>query len=106
MNFLAQQSMTVAILKDHNMHPIKDSYRWGVLYDGSAIADKVLQKCLSMIADEDRLTTITVVEQGLDKNAIRPKVSQIIGSRAFDCVVLENTPNTSIKNRIKAYLRD
>lgn len=52
------------------MQPVKESYRWGVLYDGSAIADKALQKTLAMIADQDRLSTITVVEQGIDKNAI------------------------------------
>ena len=93
-------------MKDSNMHPVKESYRWGVLFDGSAVAEKVLQKTLAMIAEQDRLTTITVIEPTMDHNAIQPKVRQLCGDRAVDCVVLENGPNMLIKNRIKQYLRE
>ena len=58
-----------------------------------------------MIADVDRLTTITVIEPGMDHNAIRPKVQALCGERA-EIVVLENQPNMLIKNRIKMYLRE
>ena len=88
------------------MHPVKNSYRWGVLFDGSKVAEKVLQKTLAMIAEVDRLTTITVVEPGMDHNAIRPKVQQLCGARPVDIVVVENHPNMTIKNRIKEYLRE
>ena len=88
------------------MVPVKESYRWGVLFDGSPIAEKVLRKTLSMIAEQDRLTTITVVERGVDREAIRSKVAAICGERAFDVVVLDNQPNMIIKDRIKMYLRE
>ena len=87
------------------MQPIKDSYRWGVLFDGSAVAEKVLQKTLAMIADVDRLTTITGIEPTMDHNAIQPKIRALCGERAVDCVVLESQPNELIRERIKQYLR-
>ena len=96
----------MAILKDNNMTPVKESYRWGVLFDGSAIAEKVLKKTLAMIADQDRLSIITVVEQGMDKTSILPKVQAGCGNRTFDSVILENQPNKTIKERIKEYLRE
>ena len=72
---MAQQPITTAIMKDTNMTVVKPGYRFGVLFDGSAIAVKVLQKTLSMMdAVKDKLTTITVVEPGMDHEAIVPKV--------------------------------
>ena len=67
--YLAQQPITVAILKDSNMHAIKDNYRFGVLYDGSKCADKVLQQVISMMADDDRLTMITV-DEGMEMTSL------------------------------------
>jgi len=53
------------------MTPVKDFYRWGVLFDGSAIAETCLRKTLSMMADEDVLSTITVVERGMSGETCR-----------------------------------
>lgn len=86
--YLAQQPTTVAIIKDHNMTVIQDSYRWGVLFDGSAIAEQALRKTLSMMADVDRLSTITVVEQGMDADTCRQKIAAIVGDRQCDVVVI------------------
>lgn len=107
MQYLAQQPITIAILKDSNMDLNKTACRFGVLFDGSAIAEKALRRTISMMADEDRLSVITVVEPGLDKDAISPKVEAICaGNRAYDSVVLTNLHNCAIKERIKRYLRE
>ena len=107
MQYLAQQPITVAILKDSNMNLNKDSFRYGVLYDGSSCADKVLAQTMLLMAANDRLTTITVVEPGMDKDAIKPRVEHIVGgSRPFDTVILTSEPNETIKNCIKRYLKD
>ena len=84
----------------------KTVHRFGVLFDGSAIAEKVLQKTVSMLADQDRLSIITVVEPGLNADHIRPKVEAICGERAFDSVILQNEPNVLIRDRIKSYLKE
>ena len=104
--YLSQQPVTVAILKDSNMHPVKERYRFGVLFDGSTIAEKVLKKTLSMMNDTSRLSIITVVEPGLQEHSILPKLNAICGSRPFDHVILQNEANMTIKQRIKSYLRE
>ena len=104
--YLAQQPITVAIMKDANMDVNKEHFRFGVLFDGSAIAVKVLEKTMTMLSASDRLTIITVVEPNMDGAAIKPKVAGICGTREFDSVILENMPNCSIKDRIKMYLRE
>ena len=104
MKFLAQQPITVAIIKDSNMTAVKEAYRFGVLFDGSPIAEKVLHRTISMLNDQDRLTCITVVEVGLDHATIEPKVRAITGDRACDVVILENEPSMTIRDRIKQYL--
>ena len=86
------------------MEPIKPSYRFGVLFDGSECAVKVLQKTLTIMADQDRLTTITVVEPNLNADNIDATVSAICGTRKHDCVLLDGEPNQSIKTVIKNYL--
>ena len=92
-------------MKDTNMHPIKDNYRFGVLFDGSAISIKVLEKTLSIMANGDRLTAITVVEPGINKDAVEDKVLEICSRRAnFDTVVLHRRANQEIRDRIKDYL--
>ena len=68
--YLAQQPVTVAIMKDGNMHTNKDHYRFGVLFDGSDCSKKVLRKTLSMVGDNSRLTCITVVEPGVNPDTI------------------------------------
>ena len=75
--YLSQQPVTVAILKDSNMHINKDAFRFGVLFDGSAISEKVLAKTIAMMSDVDRLTVITVVEPGLVQDGIRGKITQV-----------------------------
>ena len=60
--FLAQQPITVAILKDTNMHAVKENYRFGVLFDGSDISCNALRKTMSIMADVDRLSVITVIQ--------------------------------------------
>lgn len=104
--FLGQQSKTIAIIKDTNMDVNKTNYRFGCLFDSSAVSEKVLRQTLSMMADNDRLTTITVVEPGVDRASIHSKVAAICGERPFDVVVLENEPSTTIRQRVKDYLRD
>lgn len=70
----------------------KEHCRFGVLFDGSAIAEKALRKTISMMSDTDRLSIITVVEPGMDKDAVKPKVTAICqeGQKPFDHVVLTN----------------
>ena len=104
--YLAQQPITVAILKDTNMHPVKDNYRFGVLFDGSACSEKVLRKTLSMMADVDRLTTITVKEQGIDTSKIEAKINEICGERAHDQVTLNKYGSHTVKEKVKEYLRE
>ena len=101
--YLAQQPLTMALIKDNNMTITKESYRFGVLFDGSAIAEKVLRTTISMAADHDRLTCITVVETGMDHTTIEPKIRAITGTRQCDIVILENTASTTIKSCIKQY---
>ena len=93
-------------MKDTNMHIVKDKYRWGVLFDGSAIAVKVLEKTLGMIGSNSQLTIITVVEPTLDGSAIKPKIDAVCGERQYESVILENMPSCTIKDRIKMYLRE
>jgi len=59
-----------------------------------------------MMADQDRVTTITVVEAGVDAQAIQGKVAAVCGDRAVEVVVLTNEPNMTIRQRIKNYLRE
>lgn len=103
-SFLAQQPITCAILKDTNMHAIKDSYRFGALFDGSSIAENALRKTATIMADHDTLSVITVIEQGISEQPTRRKVAQILGSRRHDCVVLNPEANMTIKQTIKNYL--
>ena len=103
-SYLAQQPITVAILKDTNMHAIKDSYRFGALFDGSAIAENALRKTASMMADHDSLSVITVIEQGITEEAVRAKTSEILAGREHNIVILHTEPNQTIKAAIKAYL--
>ena len=49
------------------MHAIKDHYRFGALFDGSAIAERALRKTMTIRADHDNLTIITVIEQGINE---------------------------------------
>ena len=77
--YLAQQPITIAILKDSNMDLTKASCRYGVLFDGSAIAEKALRRTMSMMSDTDTLSCITVVEPGMDKDAIPSKLAAICG---------------------------
>ena len=104
--YLAQQPITVAILKDSNMKLRKDSFRYGVLYDGSECANKVLKQTLLMMGENDRLTTITVVEQGMDERKIRFDAEVVVNERRdFDTVILTREPNETIKDCIKRYLK-
>ena len=89
MTYLAQQPITVAILKDSNMHAIKDNYRFGVLYDGSKCADKVLKQVISMMADDDRLTMITVAQEEMELTSLQHKAMTLCDSRKHDHVILE-----------------
>lgn len=59
-----------------------------------------------MIADQDRLSIITVVEQGLDKPSLQSKIERNTGQRPYDSVILQNDANTQIKDRIKRYLKE
>ena len=102
--FLAQQPITVAIMKDTNMQAVKDHYRFGALFDGSEIAERALRKTMSMRADHDNLTVITVVEQGISEDAIRTKIGTICGSANHSIVILQPEPNKTIKDTIKMFL--
>ena len=105
--YLAQQPMTVAILKDTNMTVEKEVYRFGVLFDGSPCSEKVLRKTISMMKDRDRLTTITVLEQGMDETgAIASQIAMITLDRPVEVIFLENEPGMTIKDRIKKYLQE
>ncbi len=55
----------------------KTAFRFGVLFDGSAISEKVLAKTIAMMSDVDRLTIITVVEPGLVQDGIRAKINAV-----------------------------
>lgn len=90
---MAQQPITVAILKDTNMHPIKDHYRFGVCYDGSAGSQNALRKTVSMAADHDKVTIISVIEKNVDEASIERKVAEICAGRAHDCITLRLEAN-------------
>ena len=91
-------------MKDTNMHAIKDHYRFGVLFDGSAIAERALRKTMTMRADHDNLTVITVIEQGINEQTIRQKIDTICGTAPHDIVILHPEPNHTIKMTVKNYL--
>merc|ERR1712060_114527 len=104
---LAQQNLPVAIIKDSNMTVVKDHYRFGVLFDGSANSEKVLQKTLSLMNDNDRLSIVTVVEENqMEHSRIQSTVAGICGERAYDAILLEREINQTIKARIKEYLKE
>ena len=89
------------------MTVVKDHYRFGVLFDGSANSEKVLQKTLSLMNDNDRLSIVTVVEENqMEHSRIQSTVAGICGERAYDAILLEREINQTIKARIKEYLKE
>ena len=86
------------------MTPVKDHYRFGVLFDGSPCAVKILTKTMSIMASVDRLTTITVLEEGMDMAAIEQKIVETCGDHPHDTVKLMRRQNETVKERVKAYL--
>jgi len=50
-------------------------YHYGVCYDGSPPSKQALQEAIAMMRPEDRLTTITVQEPGLDDEKIEQMVN-------------------------------
>ena len=44
------------------MTAVKDSYRFGALFDGSDISCNALRKALNIMADVDRLSVISVMQ--------------------------------------------
>ena len=58
------------------------------------------------MGENDRLTTITVVEQGMDERKIRFDAETVVNERRdFDTVILTREPNETIKDCIKRYLK-
>ena len=103
--FLAQQPITVAILKDTNMHAIKENYRFGVLFDGSEVSSNALRKTMSIMADVDRLSVISVIQGHHDESAMSAKIDELCGQQAHETVLLHPEPNDTIRECIKRYLK-
>ena len=82
------------------MHTDKQAHRFGVLFDGSEIAVRVLMKAIAMKADHDGLSVITVLEQGVDEDRVKSSIAQIAGGVEHDVVILHPQLNQRVKDRV------
>jgi len=74
-SFMAQQPRTVAVLKDTNMQTVKQHYRFGALFDGSEVSCNALRKAMTIMADVDRLSVITVFQPSIDEEHVRTSLN-------------------------------
>ena len=70
------------------MHAVKENYRFGVLFDGSDISSNALRKTMSIMADVDRLSVITVIQSHHDERAVAAKIDELCGSKAHESILL------------------
>jgi len=84
-------------------------YHYGVCYDGSDASKATLETALAMMKPEDRLTTITVHEPGLDDDKIESMVNEMRKkaghSGPYKHVALDHEMTVTIYNTIKNYLK-
>lgn len=78
-------------------------------YDGSPASKEALDAALAMMRPEDRLTTITVHEPGLDDDKIENMVNGLREKAghtgAYKHIALDHEMSVTVYNTIKNYLK-
>lgn len=100
------------IIKDRKERSQKPDgcLRYGVCFDGSQKAKKALSICLSVMKLTDKLTSITVHEQGMlsddaIKNLVRDECAKF-GVTKVENIILQREDDKSTYETIKQYLKD
>lgn len=85
-------------------------YHYGVCYDGSNASKKALDEAIAIMRPEDRLTTITVHEPGLDDDKIEQMVNELRVKAGltgpYRHISLDHEISVTVYNTIKNFLKE
>lgn len=100
------------IIKDRKERSQKPDgcLRYGVCFDGSKKSKKALQTCLNIMRPTDKLTSITVHENGMlsddaIKNLVKEECTKY-GVTKIESIILNREGDMSTYQTIKQYLKD
>ena len=96
--YLYEKGLPLVIAKDPRRRgeDLKGSYRFGVCFDGSEQSVRALQTVMTMAADHDNITVITVKEPAVDNEKTTTLIAQTAASRKHDVVQIEREVNHTI----------
>lgn len=104
-------SLPVLVIKDPRPRTIKPDglYRYAVCYDGSDQAKYALETACRTMGPEDRLTTITVKEKGVEEEEVRAAAQKVRDEHqhkgTYEHVMLDQEDGEPVYKCIKAFLK-
>jgi len=103
----ANSALPVFVIKDTRRREVKPDnlFRYAVCYDGSPQAFVALELVIKMIGKQDRMTTVTVKEMGIDDVAVKDMVTKLLAesghSGQYEHISIEHSQTETIFNTIK-----